>query len=68
MMLLYLRMSYEESIDPGFVGREIFTAKYTKKRLSADGRYKLPDGVTAINKKGCKFGFEGKVIRTKEDL
>ena len=33
-----------------------------------DGKYKLPDGVQVMNKKGCKFSFDAKIIRTKEDF
>jgi hypothetical protein len=33
-----------------------------------DGRYKLPDGISVIQKKGCKFNFEGKVIHSKDEL
>jgi len=33
-----------------------------------DGKYKLPDGITVMNKKGCKFSFDAKIIRVKEDF
>jgi hypothetical protein len=61
-------LTNNDPIDPGFTGRSLFKSSYDKKGLTADGRYKLPDGVSVIMKKGCKFIFDSKTIRSKEEL
>ncbi|CAK56407.1 unnamed protein product (macronuclear) [Paramecium tetraurelia] len=61
-------ITWRETSDPGFTGRNIFLTSYSKKQVTSDGRHKIPDNLNVITKKGCKYNFESFVIKNTEQI
>lgn len=61
-------MTWDDTFDPGFTGRMIFDATFGKHKLTSDGRYKVPDHVNVVNKKGCKFAFDGHYFKYADQI
>lgn len=61
-------ITWSQSCDPGFTGRKIFNPNYSRKTITSDGRYKVPNALNVITKKGCKFNFQSRVMKSGENI
>jgi hypothetical protein len=65
---IYFANPMSDGVDPGFSSAQVFDLDYTKKKVSDDKRFQLPDGVDIKSENKCSLSFITSSMSSESDI